>query len=524
MTGFAKVMLRTGLAALALGMAGSAQAAVLYDVIDLGTFGGTTSFGYAINNAGQVAGFAALSSGAQRAFLYSGGVKNNLGTLSGGITSAGYDINNAGQVTGSSTINGDVFAPRAFRYSDGVMSNLGTLGGTSSVGWGINNVGQVTGQSKATNGAERAFLYSNGVMSNLGTLGGNSSIGNAINDIGQVVGTSALSNGQNRSFLYSGGVMSNLGTLGGSFSTGEDINNAGQMTGLATIAGTGNNQRAYLYSDGVMTNLGLLSGSVSSQGRAINNLGEVVGNVTVSGGDLNAFIYSDGVMSNLNGLITSDVWDLEIASDINDAGQITGRGRIAGGPPRAFLLNPVSGSSSGNPLLPSAIDPSTGAFQFEFTARPNRTVWIDPLVATGYDYVVSSGQNILSASFLNLGDADGYQIYSLVGGTLGTLLGMVLGGETYNFGPVGVSGFALRDIEAALMLDPANQTAFVTGLTFNVTGPTTIAMSQTPVTTFVGNGAVPEPASWAMMIIGFGLVGGAMRSKRRRLVRQLESA
>lgn len=28
-------------------------------------------------------------------------------------------------------------------------------------------------------------------------------------------------------------------------------------------------------------------------------------------------------------------------------------------------------------------------------------------------------------------------------------------------------------------------------------------------------GAVPEPASWAMMISGFGLVGGAMRARRR---------
>jgi PEP-CTERM motif len=36
--------------------------------------------------------------------------------------------------------------------------------------------------------------------------------------------------------------------------------------------------------------------------------------------------------------------------------------------------------------------------------------------------------------------------------------------------------------------------------------------------------AVPEPASWAMMILGFGLIGGAMRSKRRTVVRQLQSA
>lgn len=34
---------------------------------------------------------------------------------------------------------------------------------------------------------------------------------------------------------------------------------------------------------------------------------------------------------------------------------------------------------------------------------------------------------------------------------------------------------------------------------------------------FVTSGAVPEPASWAMMIAGFGLVGGAMRHNRRGL-------
>lgn len=32
-----------------------------------------------------------------------------------------------------------------------------------------------------------------------------------------------------------------------------------------------------------------------------------------------------------------------------------------------------------------------------------------------------------------------------------------------------------------------------------------------------GNGAVPEPASWAMMIMGFGLVGSAARRRQRRV-------
>ena len=34
-----------------------------------------------------------------------------------------------------------------------------------------------------------------------------------------------------------------------------------------------------------------------------------------------------------------------------------------------------------------------------------------------------------------------------------------------------------------------------------------------------GSGAVPEPATWAMMVFGFGLLGGAMRRKHREAVR-----
>ena len=41
------------------------------------------------------------------------------------------------------------------------------------------------------------------------------------------------------------------------------------------------------------------------------------------------------------------------------------------------------------------------------------------------------------------------------------------------------------------------------------------------VTTFETSalGAVPEPATWAMLILGFGVIGGAMRSARRQAVR-----
>jgi hypothetical protein len=171
------------------------------------------------------------------------------------------------------------------------------------------------------------------------------------------------------------------------------------------------------------------------------------------------------------------------------------------------------GSAADNPLLPGEIG-DNGEFIFEFVATPNQTVFIDPLVAVGYDYEVISGPNILSAIFPDLNDADGYEIYLL--SDLVNPIGVAMGGEVFNFGGSGVTGFALRGIDVGLGLDPDNTSAFVTGLTFNITsGSSTIQMSQKPVSVFVPGNPVPEPETWAMMIGGFVIVGAAMRRRRR---------
>jgi probable HAF family extracellular repeat protein len=74
----------------------------------------------------------------------------NLGTL-GGNSSYGYAVNDTGQVAGYSHTLGNTVR-HAFRYdgtpgSGGVMRDLGTLGGTESEAYGINNAGQVAGYS-----------------------------------------------------------------------------------------------------------------------------------------------------------------------------------------------------------------------------------------------------------------------------------------------------------------------------------------------------------------------------------------
>jgi probable HAF family extracellular repeat protein len=76
-----------------------------YTITDLGTLGGMRSYATAINNSGQVVGYADTSASnndeARHAFLYSGGTMSDLGAL-GGIGSRANGINDLGQVVGSS--------------------------------------------------------------------------------------------------------------------------------------------------------------------------------------------------------------------------------------------------------------------------------------------------------------------------------------------------------------------------------------------------------------------------------------
>jgi probable HAF family extracellular repeat protein len=81
----------------------------------------------AINDSGQIVGYSVSSDSSRRAFFYSDGIMHELIPLSG-LSSVAKAINNQGQVVG--------FAGTAFIYNDGIMTDINTLISSTS-GWTI---------------------------------------------------------------------------------------------------------------------------------------------------------------------------------------------------------------------------------------------------------------------------------------------------------------------------------------------------------------------------------------------------
>jgi hypothetical protein len=212
--------------------------------------------------------------------------------------------------------------------------------------------------------------------------------------------------------------------------------------------------------------------------------------------------YDDGGGVNfltLPGSFTEDVLALTADSNVGEAGRWLFGVRGGG----------LGDGSVEHPYLPESQGPN-GEFNFEFGVADNQFVFIDPPVSVGYIYEVLSGPNILAAIFPVLPGQGDYSIYDLAGNLL---LGTATGGNPFFFAPGGVNGFQVLGISAGLGLNPDNSMAFQAGLSFNVSGGlTTINLSQTPIT--FDTGVVPEPSTWAMLILGFGAVGSMMRRRR----------
>jgi probable HAF family extracellular repeat protein len=78
-------------------------------------------------------------------------------------------------------------------------------------------------------------------------------------------------------------------------SVGLGINMSGDLTGFAMFTSSSGNFHAFRYSGGTMQDLGTFGGG-GSHGFAINDCGQIVGDLDVVGGPYpyHAFLYSNG--------------------------------------------------------------------------------------------------------------------------------------------------------------------------------------------------------------------------------------
>jgi len=387
-----------------------------YEVIDLGTLGGTISEAFGVNDRGEVVGSSTDTNGITQAFRWQNGRMTGLGFLPGGTSSVASAINKQGEITGRADVPlTHAHYQHAFLYTSNTLFDIGTLGGSNSVGLAINRWGDIAGSSWLITNVPDAhtpesFLWRSNQFIHIPPWGGNAWSCDAfgINDTGWLAGNTFLYSPNPRWWAYvwydfngnysnDVGDMILLGSLapknsGGEYSLANDINEIGQAVGWTGITNVLDPRHAFLVTrsngywkvpfltDGMnptnhlMQDLGALeSPNNNSVAYSINNGSWIVGTSETGSGTNQAFLWRDGTMTNLNELIAPDSqWVLTDARGINELNEIVGTG-IYQGQKRAYMLRQGGRISKITSLMvPNGIQIYTNEFDEVITQQLER--------------------------------------------------------------------------------------------------------------------------------------------------------
>jgi probable HAF family extracellular repeat protein len=332
---------RNGRIAGSSNLADGASHAVVWaskQMTDLGTLGGSNSIAFGVNNHGQAVGEAETSASDPNGedfcgfgshliclpFESANGVMSPLSTL-GGNNGEATAINNRGEVSGfaeNSRPDPACPVPQVLQFKPvvweiGVIHELPTVGGDlDGVAFMVNDYGQAVGASGTCASFNpinlynlvpvHALLWENGRAIDLGNLGGTT---------GQAGGNIAL-----------------------------DINNLGQVVGSSDLFGD-TTFHAFLWTRKThMQDLGTLSGDVASLSISINDAGVVIGASVDASGNPRAFLWQNGVMTDLNTVVAGNSpLYLMTGCSINSRGEITGLGLTSTGEVHTYLATPTQG-------------------------------------------------------------------------------------------------------------------------------------------------------------------------------------
>lgn len=284
-----------------------------------------------------------------------------------------------------------------------------------------------------------------------------------INDQGWITGAFYDSAG-GHGFIRKNGVYSTIDAPGSNYTYPTSINSNGDVAGL--YEDSGGVRHGFVYKDGVFSTIDP-AGSISTEIRGINDSG------ATSGYYLDGPSYTTIAYTAEGGAYT--VFDHPLASPsrtlisgINNAGDFTGRYFPAGGPPLSFV--------SLNGVVTDFGFPSSGGTQAQDINDLGQVAGWYSMSGQRFGFIWSAG------GFTSLGfpgvypqDTEAWGINNL-GDVVGTFH---QDGNAHGF-------------------------IYSKGLFTQIDHPDAFR----PIS------GVPEPTTWAMMIIGFGFVGAAMRRAR----------
>ena len=331
------------------------HAAPRYRVTDLGVVaGGSWSFAYAINDAGQVTGESGL-----KPFLWQAGAMLTLPAPSGvGSNGIGRGINRHGDVVGS--LSGQAgLDSTAVIWKSGTPSLLSNLPGSEGHGpvapAGVNAAGVIVGtelvfrNSITTN---RAIAIKDGEITELPRLpDATAGVAWAVADTGYIAGQDS-----GRALLWRDATSLPSRLDSGGLGAGAlAVNEFGAAAGavLGSFEGSDQFRGAVWNTAGSFSVIDALPGRTKSFAFGMNDALQVVGAgdsapfTTLPGlpnpsASQRAFLWDNGGVHDLNALIASaSGWHLAQARDINNNGEIVGVGFNPEGNLRGFMLTPV---------------------------------------------------------------------------------------------------------------------------------------------------------------------------------------
>ena len=294
---------------------------VTVDQTYLGNLGIASAEALAVNDEGQITGVAAVGSTSSHPFLWENGVMKDLGLPAGFTTARGEAINNLGQVAGYAMVqvNGE-WTSRAFVWSSSSGYQLlpGRNGATRNQAMAINDNGVVAGTSGG-----HAAVWINGVVTDIHTLPSGASSAWDVNSQGEVVGTYWGPGSQGEAFKWTPTTgMQLVRTMSGSTGEALGINDSGVIVGWGAVPGASTNS-AFLNRDGVPENLGI-TGGANSASYKISVHGQIAGRTGTSKAVL---WYPDGSMLVLH---PPRAVGSSFAYDINASGWVVGAMHVPG--------------------------------------------------------------------------------------------------------------------------------------------------------------------------------------------------